>query len=290
VKWLITGAGGMLGHDLAAVLARRDAGPVTLATRADLDITDPAQAGAAVAGHDVVINAAAWTDVDGAETAEAAATRVNGTGPANLATACLASGARLIQISTDYVFAGNATSPYAEDAPTDPVNAYGRGKLAGEEAVLGTLPETGYVVRTAWLYGAHGRNFVATMLKLAQTRDFVEVVDDQRGQPTWTDALAGQLISLGQAAVAGQAPAGVYHGTGTGIVTWRGLAQEAYALAGLDPQRVRATDSAAFARPAPRPAYSVLGHDRWARAGLSPMAPWQEQLKAAMPSLMAQVG
>ena len=281
--WLVTGAAGMLGQDL---LARLDAEPetkITALTRADLDITDPAATAAAVEGHDIVVNTAAWTDVDGAEAQEAAATAVNGTGAANLAAACAATGARLLQISTDYVFRGDGTAPYPEDAvPSSPVNAYGRGKLAGEQAVLRLLPDTGYVVRTAWLYGEHGPNFVATMLRLAAQRDTLDVVDDQQGQPTWTYALAGQLVALGRAALAGSAPAGVYHGTASGRTTWFGLARAAFELSGLDPERIRPTTSEAFVRPAARPAYSVLGHDRWAAAGLPVLPDWRDSLAEAL--------
>ncbi|MFG2041934.1 dTDP-4-dehydrorhamnose reductase [Dactylosporangium sp. NPDC048998] len=277
-RFLVTGAGGMLGHDLLDVLDGRD---VTAATRAELDITDAAKVRDLVEGHDVVLNAAAWTDVDGAESDEAGATAVNGTAVAALAAACAATGARLVHVSTDYVFAGDATSPYAEDAPTAPLNAYGRSKLAGERAVLGTLPGTGYVVRTAWLYGAHGKNFVRTMLRLAGERDYVEVVDDQVGQPTWSRDLAERMVALAGAALQG-APGGVYHATASGQTSWHGLAEAVFAEAGHDPARVRRTTSAAYARPAPRPSYSVLGHDRWAAASLAPMRPWRDMLTAAL--------
>jgi dTDP-4-dehydrorhamnose reductase len=279
MNWLVTGAGGMLGHDLLKVLPTG----VTALTRRDLDITDAEAVAAAVAGHDVVVNAAAWTDVDGAEADEAAATLVNGTGVETLALACAKTGARLIHVSTDYVFAGDATEPYPEDGKINPINGYGRSKLAGERVVLESLPETGYVVRTAWLYGRHGKNFVATMLRLARERDTVDVVDDQLGQPTWSLDLARQLAALGAAP---GAPAGIYHGTSSGQTTWYGLAREIFAAAGLDPERVHPTTSDRFVRPARRPAYSVLGHDRWALAGLSPMRDWKAALHEALPELM----
>ena len=281
-RWLVTGAGGMLGRDLVSVLSAAGH-DVTAARRADLDITDATAVKAAVAGHDVVVNAAAWTDVDGAEADEAAATAVNGTGTRHVAAACAATGARLLHVSTDYVFPGDATAPYPEDAPTDPVNGYGRSKLAGEVAVRDLLPDTGYIVRTAWLYGAHGPNFVATMLRLAQSRDIVDVVDDQRGQPTWSFALAEQLVRLGLAAVDGTARAGAYHGTASGETTWFGLARAVFEEAGLDPERVRPTTSDKFVRPARRPAFSVLGHDRWAAAGLAPLPHWRTMLASARP-------
>lgn len=284
-RWLVLGAGGMLGQDLTTVLRAHPDVALTAATRSDVDICDAAAVHSAVKGADIVINAAAWTDVDGAESDPAGALAVNGDAVGVIAAACAATNTPLIHVSTDYVFPGNATQPYAEDAPTAPINEYGRSKLAGERHVLRELPDRGYVVRTAWLYGEHGRNFVRTMLTLAQTRDTVDVVDDQRGQPTWSYALAQRLVELGQRALAGTAPAGVYHGTASGETTWYGLARAAYELAGLDPARVRPTTSESFVRPAPRPAYSVLGHGRWAAAGLPPLADWRAMLTEALPSL-----
>jgi dTDP-4-dehydrorhamnose reductase len=278
--WLVTGAAGMLGRDVVDVLTARGA-HVTALSRADLDIRDADAVADAVAGHDVVVNAAGWTDVDGAETRFDEAYAVNGTAVGVLAAACAKAGVRLLHPSTDYVFAGDAGTPYPEDAPTDPINAYGRSKLAGEQAALAA---GGYVVRTAWLYGAHGSNFVATMLRLAATHDTVDVVDDQRGQPTWSYALAERLADLGARR---DAPPGVYHGTAAGQTTWYGLARVVFAGAGLDPDRVRPTTSDRFPRPARRPAYSVLGHDRWAVAGLPAMADWRAMLDAALPVLAA---
>ncbi|MET8585982.1 dTDP-4-dehydrorhamnose reductase [Streptomyces collinus] len=285
--WLITGAGGMLGQDVLARLRRDGERAVGLA-RGELDIADGDAVREAVAAHrpGIVVNCAAWTAVDDAEAHEAEALRVNGDGPGRLAEACAESGARLVHVSTDYVFAGDGSAPYAEDAPTAPRGAYGRTKLAGERAVLAALPEAGYVVRTAWLYGAGGGNFVDTMIRLESSKDTVDVVDDQRGQPTWTVDLADRLVRLGQVASAGGAPAGIYHGTSGGETTWFALAREVFRLLGADPGRVRPTTSDAFVRPAPRPAYSVLGHERWRRAGIEPIRPWGEALEAAFPVLL----
>ncbi|MCX4780429.1 dTDP-4-dehydrorhamnose reductase [Streptomyces sp. NBC_01264] len=280
-RWLVTGAAGMLGQEVLAELQRHGIETAGL-SRAELDITDPAAVRSAVEGAAIVVNCAGWTDVDGAETAEEAAAAVNGTGVRILAAACAATGARLLQISTDYVLPGDASEPYAEDAATGPVNAYGRSKLIGERAVAELLPQDGYVVRTAWLYGEHGPNFVATMLKLAAQRDTLDVVDDQQGQPTWSVALARQLVELGHAALDGRAPAGVYHATAGGATTWFGLAREVYRLCGLDPERIRPTTSESFVRPAVRPAFSVLAHDHWAQVGLAPMSDWREQLADAL--------
>ncbi|MEV6348545.1 dTDP-4-dehydrorhamnose reductase [Actinoplanes sp. NPDC051851] len=284
-SWLITGGSGMLARDVVS----RVPGAVALG-HADLDITDRDSVAAAFDKYHpaVVVNCAAWTAVDDAETREDAALAINGDGPRILAEACRDAGAVLLHVSTDYVFAGDATQPYPEDAPTAPRSAYGRTKLAGETAVLGVLPDRGYVIRTAWLYGAGGGNFVRTMVKLEAARDTLDVVDDQRGQPTWTVDLADRLARLGTAALAGTAPAGVYHGTSSGETTWFGFTREIFRLLGADPERVRPTTSEAFQRPAPRPAYSVLGHDRWRQAGIEPIRDWSEALESAMPTLVAE--
>lgn len=276
-RYLVTGAAGMLGHDLVHALAGRD---VTALTRAELDVSDAAAVADAVAGHDVVFNTAAYTDVDAAETHESLAFAVNATGVQNLAKAAASHRARLVTLSTDYVFDGMSTTPYAEGHPRDPINAYGRSKAAGEELALATHPDGTYVVRAAWLYGAGGANFVATMLRLAAAHPTVSVVDDQLGQPTWTADLAAQLVALMDA----DAPAGIYHGTNSGQTSWFGFARAIFDEAGLDPERVLPTDSASFVRPARRPEYSVLGHAAWEAAGLPPMRPWREALTAAAAS------
>jgi dTDP-4-dehydrorhamnose reductase len=287
-RWLITGLGGALAHSLVNVLSHREPhGPTgfTALTRSELDITDAEAVAAAVKDHDVVVNAAAWTRVDDAETDEAAATAVNGGGAANLAAACKASNATLLQVSTDYVFSGDAgdapSTGWPEDAPTAPVNAYGRSKLAGEQAVSQILPERGYIVRTAWLYGPHGTNFVRTMLRLAATHKELRVVDDQRGQPTMTGFLAQQIVALGDAALNGTAPPGIYHGTAAGDTTWFGLTRALFEQVGLDPERVLPTTSADYPRPAKRPAFSVLGHERWTEAGIQIQQHWRTQLDVA---------
>jgi len=273
-RYLIAGAAGMLGRDLQTALAGRD---VTAVDRSELDITDLAAVREAVTGFDVIINAAAYTAVDAAEEHEADAYLVNAIGPRNLAIGAAAVGAKLVQISTDYVFDGTGTSPYPEDTAIDPINAYGRTKAAGEAFVLSENPAGSYIVRTAWLYGAHGPNFGRTMLTLAAGRDTVSVVADQFGQPTWTVDLAAQIVALLDA----DAPAGIYHGTNAGQTSWFGFAKAVFESAGLDSERVLPTDSSTFVRPAARPSYSVLGHDAWAAAGLTPMRDWTEALTDA---------
>lgn len=297
-RWLVVGANGMLGQDLLAELgypAADDFVPddlelggsstsheVTAVDRDELDIRDPGACVGVVAGHDFVVNVAAWTAVDEAESHEPAAFAVNAVGAANLARACSAAGVPMLQVSTDYVFAGDATSPYAEDAPLAPRSAYGRTKAAGEWAVQALCPQS-WIVRTAWLYGAHGPNFVKTMARLAAERDTLTVVDDQRGQPTWTVDLAGAIVRLVEA----QAPFGTYHGTSSGETTWFGFAQAIFAELGLDAERVRPTTTDAFPLPAPRPAYSVLGHEAWRGAALDPLPSWRKSLTKSVPIVAA---
>jgi dTDP-4-dehydrorhamnose reductase len=283
-RWLVVGCDGMLGQDLVAALGSAPGNhEVSAVDRDVLDIINPSACLPAVAGHDIVVNVAAWTAVDAAESQEAGAFAVNAVGAANLARACAAAGARMLQVSTDYVFAGDATSPYAEDAPLAPRSAYGRTKGAGEWAVRTHLPSASWVVRTAWLYGAHGPNFVKTMARLASERETVSVVDDQIGQPTWTVDLAGAILRLVEA----EAPFGVYHGTSSGETTWFGFAQAIFSELGLDPARVLPTTSEAFVRPAPRPAYSVLGHDAWKSAGVAPIREWSNALGESIKTVVA---
>jgi dTDP-4-dehydrorhamnose reductase len=272
-RYVVLGGGGMLGHDLARALDGRD---VTVLRRADLDVTDADAVRSALVGSDVVINAAAYTRVDEAETHEADALAVNGTGAGIAAAEAAQVGARFVQLSTDYVFDGAATEPYAEDAPVHPASAYGRTKAAGERLVLAAHPSP-HIVRTAWLYGAHGPNFARTILSLAAQRDTVSVVTDQVGQPTWTRDLAGWIVGMLDA----DAPSGIYHGTNAGQASWFDFARALFVATGLDPARVLPTDSSAFVRPAPRPAFSVLGHDAWQHAGLATPRPWTDALHAA---------
>jgi dTDP-4-dehydrorhamnose reductase len=272
----------MLGTDLVSVLRARGE-EVTPLVRADLDLLDEAAVAAAVAGHDVVVNSAAWTAVDDAEEHEREALAVNAEVPRLLARACAEHGARLVQPSTDYVFDGAASTPYDEGAPTAPVSAYGRTKAAGEQAVRDELPDRHLVVRVAWLYGAHGACFPRTIVRVARERGAVSVVDDQVGQPTWTRDVADLVCRLLDA----DAPAGTYHATSSGQCSWFDFARAAVTAAGLDPETVTPATSAAFVRPAPRPAYSVLGHDALARLGVTPIGDWAERWALAAPDVLA---
>lgn len=281
MRWLVVGARGMLGTDLMEMLSARghDARGVD---REEIDITVPDGEDQLVSGVDVVANCAAWTAVDAAESQEAAAFAVNAVGASLLAGACHRAGARLVQISTDYVFDGRSTEPYAEGAHALPRSAYGRTKLAGEWAVRALAPDH-LIVRTAWLYGAHGACFPRTIARLAAANGHVDVVDDQVGQPTWTADLADLVLRLVEA----QAPAGVYHGTSSGRVSWFGFARAVVAAAGLDPALVAPSSSTELERPAPRPASSVLGHAALEAIGVRPIADWAQRWESAAASVLA---
>ena len=281
-RWLVTGARGMLGRDLVTVLESRGE-VVTGLSRTDLDITDTHAVADALARWrpDVVVNCAAWTAVDDAEASEDAALRVNGVAVGGMAACCAAQRAALVLVSTDYVFDGLGGEPYPEDGRPAPRTAYGRTKLAGERAVLEQPGLAGYVVRTAWLYGAHGPSFVATMIRKEREPGPVQVVDDQYGQPTWSADVADRIHAL----ITSAAAPGIYHATSSGETTWFGLAQEVFRLRGADPARVLPSKSSALARPALRPAYSVLGHAGWERAGLTPIGDWRHALRRGLPGL-----
>ena len=279
--WLVTGAAGQLGSDVVDVL-RAYGEEVAAHDRKSLDITDRVMVRATVAMVEpsIVINCAAYTAVDAAETDEDRALEINAHGPAILAEECARTGARLIQVSTDYVFAGDASAPYDENTRPAPRSAYGRTKAAGEQAVL-TSGADAFVVRTAWLYGAVGSNFVKTMARLARENETVSVVDDQLGAPTWTLHLARGLVALGIADV----PGGIWHCTNAGESTWYVFARAIFAELGLDPARVQPTTTDQFPRPAERPAYSVLSTDKWQRAGLPELPHWRDALHEAFETL-----
>ncbi len=282
-RFLVAGSAGMLGTDLCAVL--EEAGhEVSRGDLPGLDILDPSSCAERVAGHDVVVNCAAYTAVDAAESDEGRAFAVNAAGAATLARATHEAGAALVQLSTDYVFDGEADSPYPADAPLAPRSAYGRTKAAGEWAVRAECPRT-WLVRTAWLYGVHGRSIPATVARLAGERESLSFVGDQVGQPTWTVDLAQGIRRIVEAG----APYGVWHGTNGGETSWYGLARAVLEELGEDPGRVRSITSDEYPLPAPRPAYSVLSHEMWPRHGLAPLPHWRDALHRAAPVLFAGV-
>ncbi|MGB8387605.1 dTDP-4-dehydrorhamnose reductase [Mycobacterium sp.] len=278
---VITGAGGQLGGCLAALAA--DQGRNVLAcTSSEWDITDPAAADRIIQGGDVVINCAAYTNVDAAESDEARAYAVNAAGPEHLARACARVGARLIHVSTDYVFHGDADraepDPYEPGDQTAPQGVYARSKLAGEQAVLAALPQA-VVVRTAWVYtGGTGNDFVAVMRRLAAGDGPVDVVDDQTGSPTYVGDLAAALLQV----VDDRVPGPILHAANEGAVSRFGQARAVFEECGADPARVRPVSSAQFPRPAPRPGYSALGSRQSVAAGLRPLRPWRAALVAAL--------
>jgi dTDP-4-dehydrorhamnose reductase len=287
MTWLVTGANGQLGRALTRELDLR--GIVYAAFGSDtLDITNAESVNQIFEKikPDVVINAAAWTDVDGAESNRDAAFEVNGVGVANLARASTHAAAVLVHVSTDYVFSGQADQPWPEDAPINPQSVYGHSKAAGELAVGSIYPERSYIVRTAWLYSEFGKNFAKTMCKLAISSDKeVKVVNDQVGQPTNANELASQLIDL----VGSGSAFGIYHGTNSGQTSWFEFAQEIFKLSDADVHRVTAVSSSQFPRPAKRPNFSVLSHASWAKSGIAPLADWKTALEKSMPAILNSV-
>ncbi|MFG2678584.1 dTDP-4-dehydrorhamnose reductase [Streptomyces sp. NPDC048392] len=292
--WLVLGAGGRIGGALCSAL--REAGrPLLAPPRRELDVTDHDAVTRFLRRHrpGIVANCAAWTAVDEAEHHEEEAMLLNGIAPRRLARGCAAVGSRLLHLSTDYVFSAAAGSrppagalpsavgtgphrPHHECDPPAALNAYGRTKLAGERAVLEELPHLGTVVRTAWVYGRRGGSFVRTMLDRAAGTGPVAVVADQYGQPTRADDVVRALLTL--AAAPPSRTTGAFHATGIGSTSWYGLAREVFRLSGADPDRVVAVDTASRGGAAPRPLFSVLGHERWRELGAAPLRPWAEAL------------
>ena len=280
---MITGAGGQVGSFLTAEAARQRRDVLAL-TSSQWDITDPQLAGQVVQAGDVVINCAAFTNVDAAESNQARAYAINATGPEYIAQACARAGARLVHISTDYVFDGDfgdgAPRPYEPDDETGPLNLYGQTKLAGEQAVLAALPDAA-VVRTAWVYtGGNGKDFVAAMRRLAAGDGTVEMVDDQTGTPTYVADLVSALLEVADGRV--HAPEGIVHAANAGEATRCAQARAVFEGVGADPERVLPVTSAHNPRPAARPKYSALSGRQSERAGLSPLRPWREALTAAL--------
>ncbi|MEV6214224.1 dTDP-4-dehydrorhamnose reductase [Nocardia sp. NPDC051833] len=271
-RLIVTGARGLLGREIL-----RLAPAASGYGRAELDITDRAAVDAVLRPGAVVLNCAAYTAVDAAESDRDAAFAANATGPAVLAAACAAAGARLIHVSTDYVFPGTASTPYEPDDRTGPATVYGQSKLAGERAVLELSPDA-QVVRTAWVYSGVEGDFVATMRRLERERETVTVVDDQLGSPTSAADLAAALLELSTRPAAPR----VLHATNSGTATWFDLAVAVFTEVGADPARVLPCDSSAFPRPAPRPSYSVLSPAAWDAAGLTPLRPWRSALADAL--------
>ena len=287
MSWLITGGSGQLGKAVSQELDKLGLAFYAWSSK-DLDIAQSLRVCEAMKklSPAVVINCAAWTDVDGAENHEIDASRVNSDGPENLAVASKQYNSKLIHVSTDYVFSGESQAPWQIEDELNPQSAYGRTKAHGESRVLATYPEGSFVVRTAWLYSPWGKNFAKTMTKLALKGDGeVRVVNDQVGQPTSGLDLAKQLVELGLST----SPAGIYHGTNSGQATWFEFAQEIFKLVGADVGRVIPVSSSEYPRPAKRPSYSVLSHVAWASTSVEPLRDWRIALSDAMPAIISAV-
>lgn len=272
MKILITGSNGMLGHDLIEVLKNKH--ELVLTTSKTLDITDEKGVIKFIVDvdPDIVINSAAYTDVDGCESNPELAYSVNGEGVKNLSLACKEVNCPLVHISTDYIFNGENDKPWVEDDDIGPISVYGKSKLKGEEYIQEILDEY-YIVRTAWLYGVNGRNFPKTMLELAQNHSEITVVYDEVGTPTYTLDLAcgiGQLIESGAY--------GIYHLTNSGSCSWCEFARYIFEVADVNVNVVPVT-AKEFARPAPRPHYSVLENGNWIKNGFEPLRNYKEAIK-----------
>ena len=272
MKILITGSNGMLGHDLIDVL--KDDNELILTTSKTLDITDRDAVIKCIGEYnpDVVINSAAYTDVDGCESNQETAYSVNGEGVRNLALACRDVDCPLVHISTDYVFNGENDRPWVEDDEIGPKSVYGKSKRQGEEAILEILDKY-FILRTAWLYGINGRNFPKTMLDLSKDHSEITVVYDEVGSPTYTPDLANAIAELIETDYYG-----IYHLTNSGSCSWCEFARYIFEVAGVDVNVVPVTASE-FARPAPRPHYSVLENRNWIEHGFKPLRSYKEAIK-----------
>jgi len=290
--WLVTGAQGQLGKSLTRLLENSSI-EFTGTSSQELDITSKylVQEFISELKPSVIINTAAWTDVDGAESNLEAAMKVNADGALHLAISAKKISAQFVHISTDYVFSGQALSPWQEDNLRAPISVYGKTKARGEVLVMDEYPEGSCIVRTAWLYSQWGRNFAKTMTKLALFgQGEVKVVTDQIGQPTSAVDLATQIV----ASLTAQVEPGIYHGTNSGQASWFDFATAIFQACDAETDRLIPTDSSSFVRPAQRPAYSVLGHARWHREvesknQVSPMRNWELALSELMPQIIATV-
>jgi dTDP-4-dehydrorhamnose reductase len=287
MSWLITGGSGQLGIAVSQELDMNGVGFDALSSK-DLDVTKSSTVIEYIEkmSPSVIINCAAWTNVDAAERQELAASKVNGDGAENLAIVARLCNSKLIHISTDYVFSGERQSPWEVSDETNPQSAYGRTKALGESRVLATYPENSLVVRTAWLYSPWGKNFAKTMTRMAIKGDGeVTVVNDQVGQPTYATDLAKILVELELS----NSPAGIYHGTNSGQATWFEYAQEIFKHSGADVGRVIPITSNEYPSLTKRPSYSVLSPNGWQKTSIKPLRDWRIALAEAMPIIISSV-
>jgi|694.fasta_scaffold11881_14 dTDP-4-dehydrorhamnose reductase len=282
--WLITGASGQLGLAMQRVLSTRGISFIA-ANSKELDITSQNSVESVLLRNSpkVIVNCAAWTDVDLAEIKQEQAYNVNALAVKNLALASKRINAKLVHVSTDYVFSGVGNSPWLESAERDPASIYGLSKREGENFVLEIYGENSFVVRTAWLYSENGKNFAKTMANLALSDEReVRVVNDQIGQPTSANDLAQQIVDL----VESKSTHGIYHGTSSGQATWFEFAQKIFELVGANTERVVPVSSDEFLSLAKRPRYSVLGHDNWRKSELPEMRDWRLALVNEIPRIL----
>ena len=286
MKWAITGGSGQLSRSLVDLLDKEGV-PYIAWSHKDLDVADDSSISVIKEmSPDLLINCAAWTNVDVAEEFPEKATRVNQVGPRNMARAAKELKIPLIHISTDYVFSGKSRHPWSTDSKTEPMSSYGLSKLLGEKEITKSLDVNFYILRTAWLYGPYGKNFSKTILKKAITsKEPINVVDDQIGQPTSTRSLAQQIFKVAKSRV----PSGIYHATNTGQASWWDFACEIFALAGEDVERVRPLTSEDFPSKVKRPKYSVLDQSAWSKVGMETMPEWRRALKEVFPEIRRAV-
>jgi dTDP-4-dehydrorhamnose reductase len=283
MTWLILGGSGQLGIALSEELGRR--GTIFKAWgRQELDITNAPIVRDVISAlsPSVIINCAAWTDVDGAESHEEEAFLVNSQGVENLAVAAKACQSKFIHISTDYVFSGSSEHPWKESDPKLPVSVYGRSKASGEDKAIEFYREGSYIIRTAWLYSPWGKNFAKTISQKALRNESVNVVNDQFGQPTSAIELARSLVDF----ILSTAKPGIYHATNSGKASWFDFAQEIYRLLGKSDSLVESVGSDAYVRTAHRPSNSVLSNQSWNEVRLAPMSNWKSALAEVMPSIV----
>lgn len=286
MSWLLTGGSGQLATTLAQLLDREGISFVA-PSKSELDITQTSSIAKIIdLKPSLIVNCAAYTAVDKAESESEAAYLVNAIGARNVASAAREQKVQLIHISTDYVFSGESFTPWKVDSPTSPSTQYGKSKLAGEEAVKEIYPEGSWILRTAWLYSSFGNNFVKTMIKKAVSeKNELRVVSDQLGQPTSTFDVAERIIDLEK----GSIPPGIYHATNSGQASWFEFTKEIFQLSGVSTDRITPVSSAEYVALAKRPKFSVLDHSRWIEVGMSRLRSWGSALKDVYPSIRTQV-
>jgi dTDP-4-dehydrorhamnose reductase len=286
MSWLLTGGSGQLATTLAQLLNREGISFVA-PSKSELDITQTSSIDKMIdLKPSLMVNCAAYTAVDKAESESEAAYSVNATGARNVTSAAKELKAQLIHISTDYVFSGESFTPWKVDSLTSPTTQYGKSKLAGEEAVQEIYPEGSWILRTAWLYSPFGKNFVKTMIdKAISETNELRVVDDQLGQPTSTFDVAERIINLEK----GSIPPGIYHATNSGQASWLEFTKEIFQLSGVSTDRITPVSSAEYVTPAKRPKFSVLDHSRWIEVGMNGLRSWESALRDVYPSIRTQV-